>query len=230
MPHHSSSPGSSSSTVTVSGNVTVVQPTAANLKVDASGVAVPVTDNGGSLTVDNNGTFAVQASGTVTANAGTNLNTSALALDATVSTSQPRKIQDSSGGSITLGQKAMATSLPVVLASDQPAFAINKTTRSDVYTGTANGTTVDLSANPLSRYAIQVKSSGGVASVWDIRLEGSLDNANFSQILQHTNSTGDGAVVWSGSLSTPSLYVRSRCASITLGLATSISATILGVS
>jgi hypothetical protein len=36
----------------VTGNVTVVQATAANLKVDASGVAVPVTDNAGSITVD----------------------------------------------------------------------------------------------------------------------------------------------------------------------------------
>lgn len=33
------------------------------LKVDASSVAVPVTDNSGSLTVDNGGTFAVQESG-----------------------------------------------------------------------------------------------------------------------------------------------------------------------
>lgn len=49
------------STTAVTGNVTVVQSTATNLKVDASGVAVPVTDNGGSLTVDNGGTFAVQA-------------------------------------------------------------------------------------------------------------------------------------------------------------------------
>lgn len=46
--------------------------------------AVPITDNSGSITVDNGGTFAVQATGTVTANAGTNLNTSALALDATL--------------------------------------------------------------------------------------------------------------------------------------------------
>lgn len=48
----------------VSGNVTVVQATATNLKVDASGVAVPVTDNAGSLTVDNAGTFAVQNNST----------------------------------------------------------------------------------------------------------------------------------------------------------------------
>lgn len=51
------------STTAVTGNVTVVQGTATNLKVDASGVAVPVTDNGGSLTVDNAGTFAMQLTG-----------------------------------------------------------------------------------------------------------------------------------------------------------------------
>jgi hypothetical protein len=50
----------------VAGNVTVVQSTATNLKVDASGVAVPVTDGGGSLTID--GTVAV--SGTVTVSDG----------------------------------------------------------------------------------------------------------------------------------------------------------------
>lgn len=48
----------------VSGNVTVVQATATNLKVDASDVAVPVTDNGGSLTVDGTVTATV-AGGTV---------------------------------------------------------------------------------------------------------------------------------------------------------------------
>lgn len=39
----------------VQGSVTVVQATAANLKVDASGVTVPVSDSGGSLTVDDGG-------------------------------------------------------------------------------------------------------------------------------------------------------------------------------
>ena len=44
--------------------------TAANaLKVDASGAAVPVTDNSGSLTVDNAGTFAVQDSQAIADNA-----------------------------------------------------------------------------------------------------------------------------------------------------------------
>jgi hypothetical protein len=109
----------------VGGNVTVVQGTAANLKVDASGVTVPVSiaaavdtelttadlDLGGGtdtravvglvgsksgggqllpgdatagLKVDLGTDNDVTVTGTVTANAGTNLNTSALALDATL--------------------------------------------------------------------------------------------------------------------------------------------------
>lgn len=58
--------------ITVDGPLTDTELRATAVPVDASGAAVPVTDNGGSLTVD----------GSVTANAGTNLNTSALALEA----------------------------------------------------------------------------------------------------------------------------------------------------
>lgn len=72
--------------ITVDGSVTVTQGTATNLKVDASGVAVPVTDNSGSLTVDNAGTFAVQAaatqSGTWTVQPGNTANTTAWKVDA----------------------------------------------------------------------------------------------------------------------------------------------------
>lgn len=55
-----------------------------DLRVDASAVAVPVTDNSGSLTVDNGGTFAVQAaqSGTWTVQPGNTANTTAWKVDA----------------------------------------------------------------------------------------------------------------------------------------------------
>lgn len=50
-------------------SVTVVQATATNLKVDASGVAVPVTDNGGNISIDDGGNsitvdYATTGSGT----------------------------------------------------------------------------------------------------------------------------------------------------------------------
>ena len=79
-----------SGTVTVSGNVTVVQPTGTNLHIVAdSGTIttvgtvttitnpVTVTDGAGALNV-------IVDSGSVTANAGTNLNTSTLATEATL--------------------------------------------------------------------------------------------------------------------------------------------------
>lgn len=101
-------------------------------------------------------------------------------------------------------------------------------TRVDTFTGTTNGVTVDCTAVPLDTYAIQVKGTGAAPTTWDVRLEGSLDGTNFSQILQHTNSTGDGAVLYSGAVLSPSLYVRARCADLALGSATNIVATILG--
>ena len=73
-----------SSTVIASGNGVSTNALRVTLSSDSTGV-VSVDDNGGSLTVDNGGTFAVQATQagawTVAANAGTNLNTSALALE-----------------------------------------------------------------------------------------------------------------------------------------------------
>lgn len=102
-------------------------------------------------------------------------------------------------------------------------------TRSDTYTVAGNGVTVNVSSKPLSKYGLQVKGTGASATSWDVRLEGSLDNVNFSQILADTTTSGDGAVVWSGGNMEPSLYIRSRVAALTLGPATNIVVTILGV-
>lgn len=87
----------SGSTTVITSNVTVVQPTGTNLHttVDNFPATQPI-------------------SGTVTANAGTNLNTSALLLDATFTA----RIN-------TQGQKTMAASTPVVIASDQSAIPIS---------------------------------------------------------------------------------------------------------
>jgi hypothetical protein len=67
---------------------------AGRISVDASGVAVPITDNAGSLTVD-----------------------------APVGT--PVFVRLSDGAATLVGQKTMANSLPVTIASDQSALAIS---------------------------------------------------------------------------------------------------------
>jgi len=101
-------------------------------------------------------------------------------------------------------------------------------TRSDTYTIAANGTTIDVSNSPTQSFTIQVKGTGAAATAWDVRLEGSLDGTNFSQIIQHTDAVGDGVLKSTGTTFSPVLYFRSRCASITLGSATDIVVTILG--
>lgn len=58
----------------VSGTVTVTQGTAANLKVDASGVPVPITDNSSTISVDDGGaSLTVDGSVTVTQSTAANL-------------------------------------------------------------------------------------------------------------------------------------------------------------
>ncbi len=106
-----------------------------------------------------------------------------------------------------------------------PAFS----TRSDTFTTTTSGTTVDSSTNPVKTFSIQVKGTGAAASVWTVVLEGSNDNTNFTTLLSHGTATGDGITLFSGTTFTPCLYYRSRCSALTLGGASNIVVTILGV-
>jgi len=109
---------------------------AGRLSVDASGVAVPVTDNSGSLTADLLGQYVGDAAATATPNT---LMISGLANAAAPSdvsanndavamwmlrNGSPVVNLASAGTLITIGQKAMASSLPVVIASDQSALAL----------------------------------------------------------------------------------------------------------
>src|SRR6266487_370598 len=119
---------------------------AAGLKVDASGAAVPVTDNAGSLTVDapvGTPVFArlsdgaavligqkVMASSLPVAVASDQSvipvsdNAGSLTVDAPVGT--PAFVRLSDGAAALIGQKVMASSLPVVLASDQTVIPVSE--------------------------------------------------------------------------------------------------------
>ena len=111
---------------------------------------------------------------------------------------------------------------------DNPVIALLSKTRTDTYTAPANGVTIDLTLNPLKVFSIQARGVGATATSWTIVLEGSLDNINFTTILSHTNVVGDGVVLYSGTLSFPTLYMRSRCTAVVLGASTGITTTILG--
>lgn len=102
-------------------------------------------------------------------------------------------------------------------------------TRADTYTTPASGATVNVSTTPLKVFSISVKGTDAPATAWDVFLEGSLDGITWTPTIEHTEGSGDGIIVYSGALFFPALYFRSRCSTITLGPATNIVVTILGV-
>jgi filamentous hemagglutinin len=75
-------------------------------------------------------------------------------------------------------------------------------------------------------HSLQVTKTGAVTS-WDVRLEGSLDGTTFTQLVQHTNVSGDGVTVAGAAPPFVVNYVRLRCAAIVLGGGTKITAVLL---
>ena len=86
----------------------------------------------------------------------------------------------------------------------------------------------DVSANPMSSFTLQVTGVGGVATLWSVTIEGSLDGTTFSEIITHTSQLGDGENLYSGTTLFPVNYFRINVTALTLGPATSISANVLG--
>lgn len=101
--------------------------------------------------------------------------------------------------------------------------------RSDTFTATGNGTTIDVNTDTVKSFSIAVKGTAAAATLWDVHLEGSLDNVNFTTLINHVTATGDGVTLFSGAVLSPCRYFRSRCAALTLGGATNIVVQILGV-
>lgn len=102
--------------------------------------------------------------------------------------------------------------------------------RSDTFTAAGNGTTIDASAFSCKHFGVQVVGTGGSATTWDVRLEGSMDNVNFTTIITHTQVNLDTVVLWSGANHFPALYFRSRVVGLVLpGGVTNIVVYIYGV-
>lgn len=107
------------------------------------------------------------------------------------------------------------------------SFGGSVSTNTPVVISTQTGTT----HLPMKYYALQVKASTGAASAWDIRLEGSLDGANWTGIMSHSTPDGDGVMKVSTSpVVFPATYLRVRLNSLTFGSsATSLAAKALGI-
>ncbi len=106
------------------------------------------------------------------------------------------------------------------------AFRSGPVDHRSTFTGTTTGAALNMIC-PQKFYTIQVKGTGGVPTAWDVRLEVSIDNANWTEIGQHATVDGDGVLKFLNTDPKVSLYARFRCAGLTLGPATNIVAWLL---
>ena len=90
--------------------------------------------------------------------------------------------------------------------------------------------TVTARGHAFKYYSVQVSGKGAAASAWDVRLEGSLDGANYTLIMTHQTADADGTVKVSTSpVIFPALSFRARINSVTLGSATGLNITAVGI-
>lgn len=130
------------------------------------------------------------------------------------------------GGPINVGQVGV-----FVVTPSTNAFSINGISnyRTDNYAAAGTGTTVNVSSSPLRTFSVQVTGTGASATSWDVLLEGSLNGVNFTTLMEHTEALGNGVALFSGTNLQPVLYYRSRVVAVTLGAASAIAVTALGV-
>jgi hypothetical protein len=111
-------------------------------------------------------------------------------------------------------------------ADSEPYFITFSTVNSSAVNVISTATS---SQHPLKFFALQVKGVGAAATSWDVRIEGSLDGSNFTPIVWHTASDGDGAVKGStATFVTPYPIIRVKTNALSLGSATGITIKTLG--
>lgn len=102
-------------------------------------------------------------------------------------------------------------------------------TLTETFTTVTTGATQDVTAFPFTSFCLQATGTGGTPTIWNVVLEGSLDNTNFTTILNHITTTGIGVNAYTGASKFPCLYYRTRVVALTLGAATNISIKTIGM-
>ena len=110
--------------------------------------------------------------------------------------------------------------------SDVFKTSLNFGSRNDSYAATGVGVTVSCSA-PVRDFSVCVKGTGAGATSWTVLVEGSNDGINWTTIISHTDSDGDGKT--KVAVDFPVNFFRSHCSAVSLGSATAIVAQIVGM-
>lgn len=86
----------------------------------------------------------------------------------------------------------------------------------------ATGSGAAIPVNGRTSYAIQVVGVGGTPTAWDVRLEGTVDGTNWTELMGHATGEGNGTVKFSGANRYPVDAVRFRVNGLTIAPATDI--------
>jgi len=98
----------------------------------------------------------------------------------------------------------------------------------DTYTSTGTGTAIEV-GGAVQNFSLQVAGDEVAATAWSVNLEGSLDGIHFEPLLTHTESHGNGTVIFNGNQVYPVMFIRSKTTTLTLGSATRLIVHILGM-
>lgn len=107
-------------------------------------------------------------------------------------------------------------------------YAASSSTDFDLLTGTGPSAVVDVSQSPMVTWTLQITGVPVAASAWSVALEGSTDGINFSEIIKHTTLTGNAVNLYSGTTLFLTKYYRINVILLSLGPASSITASVIG--
>lgn len=118
--------------------------------------------------------------------------------------------------------KKLVYGLGLLLALALPAKSevffvqIASTTSSAVVNATSTARGGEPLSEPVKFYSLQVRGSTGTVTAWDVRLEISIDGVNFSPVVSHQTTDGNGAIKTSTSApyGFPATFMRIRTNSI----------------
>lgn len=164
-------------TSTVSGDVTVVQPTGTNLHAVIDSGSISATQGTSPWLTSRNwllsgATDSVGVTGTVTANAGTgNFNVTGTVIANQGNAPWSQNITQVNGSAVSLGQKASASSFPVVLPSDAPAITVTPTSN-PAFTGRSSVNLIrndyTVTAVSTAAYTQILASTSGAVNMLDV--------------------------------------------------------------
>jgi len=181
-------------TVTATGPLTDTQLRATRVPVDASGVAVPITDNSGTITVDAPVGTPVWVRESDGAAAFVGQKTMAASKPVVIASDQSAIAVNDPGLPDTLGQKTMAGSTGVVLASDQASIPVAATLAAETtkVIGTVNAPALTKGTQGANGWSVQdLKDSGRVNIMWTAEFT----HAQVAETLLTITESRDGAAV-----------------------------------